>query len=246
MASPVAARRRAPDQVGIVVEAMRSHILGGDYARGEKLPTEAQLQQQWNVSRPVVREAMKVLQSQGLVRIEQGRGTFVAESDTTALRQQLEWAMLREADGEQPDQWDALLDVRFALEVRAAERAATQNEVAQWEQMAAAIAAMRAHPANANLCGADDLRFHTALARATRNPLYPMLIGSLHDLLHAYLKLSHHGRENALATARQHETILEAVRAGNSATAGAAMRAHLYTTQADLELARRKGRTGAK
>ena len=239
-------RRRAPDYVEVVIEAVRSRILGGEYRRGQRLPTEAQLQEQWNVSRPVVREAMKVLASQGLVRIEQGRGTFVAEDDTTALRQQLEWALLRDAQGArsgQPDQWDALLDVRQALEVRAAERAAGEDARDEWEQMAAAIGAMRAHPANAVSCGEDDLRFHTALARATRNPLFPMLIGGLHDLLRIYLKLCHHGRENALETARQHELILEAVRAGDAAAAGEAMRIHLEATQADLELARRKGRT---
>lgn len=238
------ARRRAPDQVAIVIEEVRSRILSGDYARGEKLPTEAQLVERWNVSRPVVREAMKVLASQGLVRIEQGRGSFVAETNTTALAQQLEWALLRDKGAGQPDQWDALLDVRFALEVRAAENAATQDARAEWQQMDASIAAMRAHPANAAACGEDDLGFHTALARATRNPLYPMLIGSLHDLLGRYLKLTHHGRENALETARQHQEILDAVSAGQSARAADAMRAHLQATQRDLELARSKGRLG--
>lgn len=244
-ASP-ALRRRAPDQVEFVLREVRSRILSGDYKRGEKLPTEAQLQQQWSVSRPVVREAMKVLASQGLVRIEQGRGTFVAENDTTALRQQLEWALMRDDVSGAPDQWDALLDVRFALEVRAAENAAGQGAQDDWIQMAASIDAMRGHPANAVSCGEDDLKFHTALARATHNPLYPMLIGSLHGLLGRYLKLSHHGRENALETARQHQEILDAVRAGQSERAAAAMRAHLQATQHDLELARSKGRLNSQ
>lgn len=239
-------RRRAPDQVETLLQAVRSRILGGAYRRGEKLPTETQLQEQWNVSRPVVREAMKVLASQGLVRIEQGRGTYVAENDTTALRQQLEWALLRDETADQPDQWDALLDVRFALEVRAAENAAGQGAQDEWEQMAASITKIRAHPANAAACGEDDLEFHAALACATRNPLYPMLIGSLHDLLRRYLKLSHHGRENALETARQHEAILNAVRVGDATRAADAMRAHLQATQRDLELARSKGRIGSQ
>ena len=236
------ANHRSFDQVSTVVEGTRARIIAGDYERGARLPTETQLQQKWGVSRPVVREAMKILSSQGLVRIEQGRGTFVAENDGTPLRQQLEWTLLRdENSSEQPDQWDALLDVRYALEMRAVERAAEQSEEAQWAQMAASIARMRAHPANASACGEDDLEFHTALARATCNPLYPALIGSLHDLLRRYLKLSHHGRENALNTARQHEEILDSVRNGDPARATAAMRAHLQSTQDDLELARAKG-----
>ena len=246
MVTPSPSRRRSPDYVEIVVGEVRARILNGTYARGEKLPTETQLQAQWSVSRPVVREAMKVLASQGLVRIEQGRGTFVAETDTTALRQQLEWALVRDGASDAPDQWDALIDVRFALEVRAAENAASQDAQAEWQQMAASIAAMRAHPANAVACGEDDLEFHTALARATRNPLYPMLIGSLHGLLSRYLTLSHHGRENALETAGQHQEILDAVSAGQAPRAADAMRAHLQATQRDLELARSKGRLDSK
>ncbi len=240
-------RRRLPDQVDTIVEGIRSQIIAGEFERGARLPTETQLQLQWAVSRPVVREAMKILSSQGLVRIEQGRGTFVAQNDVTPLRQQLEWALLRDENSrDSPDQWDALLDVRSALEVRAAERAAEQQAQAQWQEMAHSIAQMRLHPANAQACGEDDLRFHLALAEATCNPLYPALIGSLHGLLLRYLKLSHHGRDNALRTARQHETILDAVRAGNAEAAGTAMRVHLDATQADLDLARQKGRTGAK
>lgn len=232
-----------------VVRGVQGRILAGDYAIESRLPTEAQLQVEWSVSRSVVREAMKILASQGLVRIEQGRGTFVSAPDSQPLRQQLEWTLRRVAPGESqavPDEWDALLDVRLVLEVGAAERAALNAQRAEIEAMASAIAQMREHPGDAAACGEDDLQFHAALAAATHNPLYPALLGSLNDLLRRYLELSHHGIENALGTARQHEAILEAVRQTDAPRAAQAMWLHLQASETDLKLARQKRRLDFK
>ncbi len=164
-----------------VVEGMQSRILARFYPVDSRLPSEAELQQEWGVSRSVVREAMKMLASKGLVRIEQGRGTFVNLTDTAPLRQQLEWVLLRDGfapidqrAGESLDQWDALLDVRTVLEVAVAERAAQHiQDVATLTAMREAIAAMRIHADDGVACSEDDLGFHVALARATYNPLYP-------------------------------------------------------------------------
>lgn len=233
----------------VVVRGVQGRILSGDYAIESRLPTEAQLQIEWGVSRSVVREAMKMLASQGLVRIEQGRGTFVSAPDSQPLRQQLEWTLQRavfDTSRAVPDEWDALLDVRLVLEVGAAQRAAQRAGEVEMEAMALAIAQMRRHPSNAVACGADDLNFHAALAQATHNPLYPALLGSLNDLLRRYFELSHHGKENALRTARQHETILGAVRKGDATRAAKAMKLHLQASETDLGLARRKRRLNSK
>lgn len=234
-----------------VVNGIQGRILAGQYVVDSRLPTEAQLQSEWGVSRSVVREAMKMLASQGLVRIEQGRGSFVNAPDSQPLRQQLEWTLQRGATGAGLDQWDALLDVRLVLEVGAAERAAMRvaasgAQAEQMEAMERSIAQMCQHPDDAVACGEDDLEFHAALARATNNPLYPALLGSLNDLLRRYLELSHHGRENALRTAGQHQAIVDEVRKGDATGAAQAMRLHLQASETDLELARQKHRLDAK
>ena len=234
----------------MVLDGTRHSIIAGDFRPGERLPTESQLQEMWGVSRSVVREAMKVLESQGLVRIEQGRGTFVSDSThNEPMRQQLEWALLRaaphdEATGAAPplDQWDALLDVRLVFEVGAAERAARHAGAADLAAMQEAIAKMRGCPDDAAACSEVDFDFHRAIARATRNPLWPTLLGSLHELLRRYLELAHHGPQNALMTAGEHEAVLAAIRAGDGPAAAEAMRRHLQTSGHDLEIARRKKR----
>ena len=248
--APKAAPRRLGNGcLNTVVSGIRETIFNGEFRAEQQLPTETQLQEQWGVSRSVVREAMKILSSQGLVRVEPGRGSFVNSADITPLRQQIEWTLLRglipEKDAAESapfDEWDALLDLRLVLEVGAAERAARHALPAHLEAMSRAIAAMRAHPGDVAGCGRDDLDFHLALAQATRNLLWAALLGSFHDLLRRYLELGHHGPSNALQTADEHGAILDAVRAGDQTAAAMAMRKHLDSSQHDLEKARGKQR----
>lgn len=62
-----------------LADLLRSAIERGDYAAGASLPSEADLATQFNVSRPTVNNAIKILRTEGLVRVERGRGTIVRE-----------------------------------------------------------------------------------------------------------------------------------------------------------------------
>jgi DNA-binding FadR family transcriptional regulator len=238
-------RRPSSGCVETVLNGICGRIISGEFQPGLKLPTEPQLQAEWGVSRAVVREAMKILESQGLVRIEQGRGTFVSEVNTEPLRQQIEWTLLRsvgvgtDTDGAS-DQWDHLMDIRRVLEVSAAERAAVHANATDIEVMRQSISDLRNHPEDTEICGQADLTFHRALAVATRNPLWMALLGSIYDLLHRYLELSHVDSENALLTANQHESILTAVQARDALGAAAAMEQHLATSREVLQFLRQQ------
>ena len=235
---------RTPKALETVVEGFTQRILAGEWAPGARLPTESELQEQWGVSRSVVREAMKILASQGLVSVEQGRGTFVAQDDTAALGRQIEWALRR--GGAMPvgasDIWDNLLDVRRVLELAAARRAAqhaTESDVAAMRQ---AIAAMRARPDDSAAHRQSELAFHRALAAATQNPLWVALLASFNDLLARYFDFSYFGADNALFTADEHAEILRAVESGDEDLAAEAMRLHLQSSERDLDEARRQQR----
>src|SRR5271156_6672359 len=74
----------APRQVGLtlwrqIAEALRQEIGGPEYPPGARLPTEAELSARFAVNRHTVRRALEELSHGGLIRVEQGRGTFVAE-----------------------------------------------------------------------------------------------------------------------------------------------------------------------
>ena len=77
--------RRGTRLYELVAEQVEEMILSGQLASGDRLPSEAELGEQFSVSRTVVREAIKVLADKGLVRPEPGRGTFVARPDVELL-----------------------------------------------------------------------------------------------------------------------------------------------------------------
>ncbi len=225
-------------RLDILTQELTARIMSGEYASGQRLPTEAQLQERWGVSRSVVREAMKVLASQGLVRIEQGRGTFVSDSDTTSLSTQLSLALRRPRGAAflpAAEEWATLLDVRRVLEVAVAERAALGAGAAEIAAMQAAIDEMRERPAQPAGYVDADLAFHRALAAATGNPLWSALLDSLNDLLRRYREASFRGRESALRAVRQHQKILDAVKNQDASGAAAAMRQHLRYSEQDLQ-----------
>jgi DNA-binding FadR family transcriptional regulator len=228
------------NRVEPVAQGVARRILEGEYVPGPRLPTESEMQMAWGVSRSVVREAMKMLASQGLVRIEQGRGTFVNDLPDAPLSTQLELTLRRSAphheDGaESLEDWAHLLDVRRVLEVAVAERAAEQASADDLAAMEAAIAAMHEKPDEPTGYIDADLAFHRALAAATGNPLWSALLNSLNDLLRRYREAGFRGAGSALSAARQHEEILQAVRAGDAVAAAAAMREHLRKSEQDLQ-----------
>ena len=230
-----------PNRLENLTQELTAQIVNGQFAPGTRLPTETQLQKQWSVSRSVVREAMKVLSSQGLVKIEQGRGTFVSHSDTTSLATQISLALRRPHHGSTPaaaegvGEWAALLDVRRVLEVAVAERASQHAKAEDIQAMQDAVDEMRARPTLPAGYVDADLAFHRALAAATGNPLWSALLDSLNDLLRRYREVSFNGRESALTASRQHQKILDAVKARDANGAATEMRAHLRRSEQDLK-----------
>src|SRR5689334_5009541 len=80
-----------------IVTQIEQSILDGKLRPGDQLPSERELAEQFSVSRTAVREAVKALREKGLVDIQTGRGTFVTEGTTLAMRKTLDW-MVRADD----------------------------------------------------------------------------------------------------------------------------------------------------
>jgi DNA-binding FadR family transcriptional regulator len=231
----------ATHRLDSLTQDLTQRIMDGEYAPGAKLPTETELQKQWRVSRSVVREAMKVLASQGLVRIEQGRGTFVSDTNHASLKEQISFALRRadkSKDGARSKplgEWNELLEVRRVLEVEVAARAARNASPANLDAMQAAIDVLRDQPNEPEGYVDADLAFHRALAEATGNPLWAALLNSLNDLLRRYREAGFTGKDGVLFAARQHQKILDAVKSRDAQAAHDAMESHLKKSEQDLK-----------
>ncbi|MEU6816653.1 FadR/GntR family transcriptional regulator [Streptomyces sp. NPDC046860] len=206
----------APRRVS-AMEAVLGHLRGaierGEYAIGAKLPSEAELCRTLEVSRPVVREALRALHTMGLTVSRTGKGTFVvadAVEDPTF------------GDYAASD----LLEVRRHIEVPVAGYAARRHTPEDLDRLSLLLDRMERETDTTAWVAMDTL-FHLAVAEAARNPVFRKVIEEIRDALarqSAFLTELGGRREQS---DREHRAILDALAAGSEHDAVAAMTHHL-------------------
>lgn len=224
---------RTPRLYEQIVEQIAAHILSGELEPGDQLPSERRLADEFNVSRSAVREAMRSLHEKGLVEILPGKGTFVTDGTGQVIRKSLD-LMLRigQADGS-----DNLVEVREILEPEIAARAAERAPREQLECLRQSIRVMDEHLEDADLFIEADLEFHLALARSTLNPLIPLLIDPIVDLLREQRSRIFKVKGGPNRGQQHHKRILAAVEARDPQAARQAMQDHLQQVREDSHTA---------
>ena len=229
---PNTAGRRAPRTLSLgLMESLADRIREGRLPAGAKLPTEAEIMGEFGVSRTVVREAIGRLAAAGLVATRHGVGTFVVGvGDTAAFRvapQQLE--TLRDVV--------AVLELRIGVETEAAALAAQRRTAQNLAVMRTALDTFAQAVEQGGDAVAADFQFHSEIARATQNDHFMRLMASLGtgviprarlaaDTPPTPERLEYLKRVNA-----EHESIYDAVSAGDPDAARAAMRTHLANSR---------------
>jgi len=212
-----------------VREQLERAITRGDYSPGDRLPSERELVELFGVSRVSVREAIRSLETLGLVEVHHGRGTFVApgrgDHYSVPFRH---WLAVHRADVLE------LLRVRGALDELAAEGAAARGDAAAIDALRAAHEDFRAAvhgEAPVDRLVELDISFHEAVAKANEGELLANLLGDLNTYLHEsrYAALAARGR--ASRSAAEHELIVRAIVAGHPAEARAAAARHIDAVQ---------------
>jgi GntR family transcriptional regulator, transcriptional repressor for pyruvate dehydrogenase complex len=214
-----------------IVQQIEESIVKGTLKPGDQLPAERELAQRFGVSRTAVREAVKALREKGLVEAYSGRGTFITDGTTHAVRQSLD-LMVKIG---QPEGSTHLAEVRAILEPEIAALAATRIQEAELATMREAVAIMDRAGQDPDAYIEADLDFHLALAEGAANPLILALLDSIVGLL----------REQRLRIFKvpggpergqvHHKRILEAVERRDAEAARDTMRAHLGQVRDDSE-----------
>lgn len=207
-------------------------IVSGAYPVGARLPREADLADQYDVSRGVARETIRALEERGLIRVIHGKGATVnapnlwRRFDPDVLAAMLDGPHAVEILSE-------YLECRQLLEVEGAALAATRRSDDDLRALRDAFARMEEAtklPASAEAedrFHRADIAFHEALAAATGNPALGELVRTIREaLLTARYPLARpqYRRERALP---EHRRILKAIEAGDPDAARGAVRAHL-------------------
>lgn len=207
-----------------IVGHVRDAIFSGELRPGDRLPPETDLARRLGVSRPTVREALKVLEAQDVLQSSTGPtgGTFVRALDTTLVANHLKDYIRLLLDVEELT-LEELYAAREAIEIPAAGLAALRRTETDLAAMKAVIESDGLKDSNALF---SDISFHRAVVAASKNRMLSLFISSAHaaagTLADRYVL-----PEAKQSSQRDHKLIYDAIRQGDQALASSRMKEHL-------------------
>jgi len=224
--------RAASEQVAVEIQhyIQREGLQPDDF-----LGREEDLAAEFGVSRPTLREALRLLSASHLIRVGRGRsgGIFVARTPNEGMSRNVSESIAMMLATESVS-LDELLDARLFLEVPLAGLAARNAEADTADRLQEAINDAEGNAPGTEPFNSADARFHRILAETAGNPLLQAFTGWILDILQpnliAHISIAVEGEE----ILRQHREIQRAVRRRQPAAAERAMRAHIEYLQTIL------------
>lgn len=214
--------------VSKVMHGIRQLIRTERLRIGDPLPSESAISEELGVSRAVVREAYRSLAALKLISVGNGRRARVSEVDPEVLALVID-------HGVQTDQVSVLqiLDVRRTIEMRTVGLAALRRTDKEANEIFALAAAMRSDFADAEQVMEHDIAFHETIARASRNPIFALIVGSFHVVTRQTWRIGWAAREtdaDRYENVACHEAIAAAIEGRNRPAAETQMAAHFDNT----------------
>jgi len=205
------------------VDQILGLVNAGQLAPGSRMPPERELITRLGVSRTSLREAIRILETLGVLRVVPGRGTWVREDyQQPKLGETIAWLPSHEHDVMQ------LFEVRETLEVKAAQLAAERATADELVSMSVSIQRLQEAIAAGDYDGmlAADSMFHEALGAASGNALLVELLGHVYSMVQRVRKalIAMPGRPEAIL--REHISVMEAILSRNARLAAKAIQTH--------------------
>lgn len=205
-----------------IIEQIRDLITSGRLNPGDRLPAERELAETFSVSRSAVREAIRALETLGVLDARSGEGTFVVShlgkraNDPISLSLFQAWSMQRK-----------LFEVRLVIEPDLAALAARRATSEQIEKMRAILEVQAEKVRRGEPHVEEDAAFHYLMAEATGNEVLLRIVDNLMDLLTKTREASLQHPERPARSLKQHWAILEAIAHRRPAAAERHMRDHI-------------------
>lgn len=191
----------------MIAETLKQQITEGTYRVGDKLPTEPELMKTFGVGRSSVREAVKLLVNMGVVRVQQGSGTFVAvPSNNDDVNIKMSTADRTELD-----------EVRKILDIAIVEKAVARRTEKDIERMRASLEKRKVNAEKGLLeeCIEADLNFHIAIADAAHNRILADIYRSAATHLLSGFNRIYDGTDCFINSQTSHEKLLKHIIAGD-------------------------------
>lgn len=219
-----------------IAQTLRDDIAAGRFAAGARLPAEASLAGTFDVSRPIVREAIALLKADGVLVTRKGSGAYVSETPGGQV-----WRVASAPDG--GPTLAQLFELRRVVETACAEMAARRRTEADLAEIRAALEGMQRNANDFPTAAAADIAFHHAIAQAAHNPCFTGLTDFVSQQLLAARQRAweNSARLDALqgtprAADHEHAALVDAIAAGDPDAARIAAAAHLSAAAARMGL----------
>lgn len=212
----------------LVINEIKKFIVTNKLQPGDKLPTEKEMAAMFGVGRSSVREATQTLQGLGLVKVVQGRGTFLTDASLTVLKDQLAFTL-----GCGTTRVSDLTEARRILEVAAVKLAASRATEEQLQEMATIIEEMRYADSQEEILR-KGIKFHYAIIRAAQNPLITKMLDAIWGVIYETFTSVIRSQEALEESIANHKQILECIAKGDGEGAGRAMEQHLQALEKRL------------
>ena len=192
-----------------VTQYLVKHIQDNDLKPGDKVPSEIQVSSELGISRGVVRQAYHSLRTAGMLEIAMGRSPRVGQLSHDAFTPLLTHAL----STEQVSVYD-VLELRLAVEVHAAELAATHRNEGQVEALKKLVEGMRKAVTDRDRFARIDVRFHQMIGKATGNVLFEIFSRTLHGSLESSIRTGLRSRSTLAQIEKivdTHQAIVDAI-----------------------------------
>ena len=205
-----------------IIEQIRDLITSGRMKPGDRLPAERELAQAFSVGRSAVREAIRALESLGIVEARAGEGTFMATPPGSQGRDPITGSLFQTWSTQRN-----LIEVRRVLEPGLAALAARRATPDQIAKMRAILDDQKGKVQAHESYMKEDTAFHYLVAEASGNAVLLRVADSLMELLQETRDASWKIGTRPAHSLRQHQAILQAIEARNSLVAERRMREHI-------------------
>lgn len=232
--APIGARNLGKGKIAVAVTTLGERIASGAFPPDRPLPVEAELAEMLDVGRSVLREAIKVLASKGMVSARPRHGTVIQPRSQWNLLDHdvLHW-VLRPGQVD-PDLVSDILVARRIVEPEAARLAARHATYDDKAAILTACGAMRASVGDPDASVRADIAFHTAILEASHNAILLAFSPALSAMLSAFFQISIQNPDVFPGNLPAHERVANAIAASDADAAHAAMISVLTYTEDDV------------
>jgi GntR family transcriptional repressor for pyruvate dehydrogenase complex len=214
----------------VVARQLLEELAQDGLVSGTRLPSERELADTLGVGRSTLREAMAALDLLGIIEVRPGSGSYLKADSSKVLPQALSWGL-----GLGRPEVQHLVEVREHLELLAASLAAARSSDDDLERLRAHVEQMRSAGDDVELFVEADIAFHLEIAVIAQNSVLEGILVSIRSLLHAWFERTLNVEGTMGLTVPEHEAVLRAIEAHDSAGAERTMKVLMDHADARLK-----------